>query len=160
MKSFVYLLLLSLLCGKPSFAAWDEGKDPWTSKGQEFSDWTTPLKPRKREIWERLAADEVPPPESSSLDLLLAEDLLWIYQNTLSGNTGSQCPHYPSCSRYSRIAIDDYGLALGIIMTAERLERCHDDANDKGQYAWKEIDGKTLIWDPPRLDAWWVGSNP
>jgi putative component of membrane protein insertase Oxa1/YidC/SpoIIIJ protein YidD len=103
---------------------------------------------------------DTPAPQTSALTTLVAEDALWVYQHSLSGHTGSDCPHYPSCSRYSLIAIDSYGPLLGLIMTAERLQRCHDEANDQGQYAWREVDGIRRIWDPPYLDAWWEGGHP
>jgi putative component of membrane protein insertase Oxa1/YidC/SpoIIIJ protein YidD len=159
MKIFSVVLLIASFLIKPAVAAWDESKSPWSCKGREYDDWTEPDPPRKLENWERLAVDDTPPPQTTSVTSLLGEDLLWFYQHTLSGNTGSVCPHYPSCSRYSLIAIDEYGLAIGVVMTAERLERCHDDANDKGQYEWRDIDGERKIWDPPQLDAWWSGGS-
>lgn len=160
MNPFFAFIFFAHISATPSFAAWDTGKSPWASSGSEFLDWTAAEASRRRENWERLAVRDTPAPATTAPAALLGEDLLWVYQHTLSGNTGSQCPHYPSCSRYSLVAVDDYGLLLGVIMTADRLERCHDDANDKNQYEWKEIDGERLIWDPPYLDAWWNGSKP
>jgi putative component of membrane protein insertase Oxa1/YidC/SpoIIIJ protein YidD len=145
---------------RPVPAAWDDAKSPWTAPGKSFSDWTQASPDRALEAWEALAVKDTPKPKTSSLLTLLPEDMLWFYQHSLSGHTGNECPHYPSCSRYALIAIDSYGPLLGAIMTAERLERCHEGANDKGQYAWREIDGLTRIWDPPSLDAWWEGMNP
>jgi putative component of membrane protein insertase Oxa1/YidC/SpoIIIJ protein YidD len=149
----LFLLLLSPgLCP----AAWDPELLPFGTLQSGSEDWNLPPAPRHREAWERLAVKDTPAPQTSSLPTLLAEDLLWTWQHSLSGHDGSQCPHYPSCSRYSLIAVDDYGVLAGVIMTAERLERCHDDANAQGQYAWRAVNGQLMIWDPPKLDAWWL----
>jgi putative component of membrane protein insertase Oxa1/YidC/SpoIIIJ protein YidD len=156
MRFYWLVWIFVFIFARQSFAAWDDAQCPWAAPGKEYSDWTTPPPPRPRESWERLAVRDTPLPQTTAPAALLGEDLLWFYQHTLSGNTGTECPHYPSCSRYSLIAVDDYGLVIGVIMTAERLERCHDDANDVGQYPWRDIDGQRLIWDPPVLDAWWT----
>jgi len=150
------LLAAFLFLAGPGSAAWDPGLLPFGSTQAGSEDWTVPPAPRRREAWERLAVKDTPAPLTSSLPSLLAEDLLWSWQHSLSGHDGSQCPHYPSCSRYSLIAVDDYGALVGIIMTAERLERCHDDADADGQYEWKPVHGQLMIWDPPKLDAWWA----
>lgn len=158
MKISGLLILLSLGITSSLGASWDASRSPWTEG--DFGDWTQPEAPRKQESWERLAQTDTPAPDLLSLPSLIGVDLLWFYQHSVSGKTGTHCPHYPSCSRYSRIAVENYGLALGVIMTAERLSRCHDDANDKGQYEWREIDDETLIWDPPQLDTWAEGEKP
>jgi putative membrane protein insertion efficiency factor len=85
----------------------------------------------------------------------MGTDLLYLWQHTLSGHDGSRCPFYPTCSRYSRIAVEEEGLLLGCIMTAERLIRCNSHANDQDQYAWAETPAGYQIWDPPQLDEWW-----
>jgi putative component of membrane protein insertase Oxa1/YidC/SpoIIIJ protein YidD len=153
------VLFLGLLA--PSAApAFDTALSPWSAPGSEFGDWTEPAPSRPREAWERLALKDTPTPDTLWLPSLLGEDLLWAYQHSFSGHTGSHCPHYPSCSRYAGIAVDRYGLTLGVMMAAERYSRCHEHANDAGQYQMKEIGGESLIWDPPMLDAWWKDVKP
>ncbi len=48
-----------------------------------------------------------------------------IYQRFVSPLLGPRCNFRPSCSRYSSEAIQKYGIIRGLIMTAERLMRCH-----------------------------------
>jgi putative component of membrane protein insertase Oxa1/YidC/SpoIIIJ protein YidD len=154
------LALIAALMACPLKAAWNPSQSPWASPGTEYSDWSFPQPPRIPEAWERLAAKDTPAPDTTGPAALLGEDLLWLYQHSISGRTGSECPHYPSCSRYSLIAVDDYGFFIGVIMSAERIQRCHRDANDNDQYSWENVQGERLIWDPPYLDAWWKGNQP
>ncbi len=48
-----------------------------------------------------------------------------LYQLVLSPFLGGQCRFYPSCSEYTREAIDKYGLLKGISLGCRRLLRCH-----------------------------------
>jgi len=54
--------------------------------------------------------------------LLLA---LRAYQYTLRPLLGANCRFYPSCSDYSREAIERYGAARGSWLAARRIARCH-----------------------------------
>lgn len=55
--------------------------------------------------------------------LLLA--LLRAYQYLLSPWIGGSCRYWPTCSEYSREAIETHGAARGTYMTVARLARCH-----------------------------------
>ncbi len=55
--------------------------------------------------------------------LLLA--LLRAYQYLLSPWIGGSCRYWPTCSEYSREAIETHGAARGTYMTITRLARCH-----------------------------------
>ena len=55
--------------------------------------------------------------------LLLA--LLRAYQYLLSPWVGGSCRYWPTCSEYSREAIEEHGAARGAYMTIARLARCH-----------------------------------
>lgn len=50
--------------------------------------------------------------------------LLSFYQNRISALISADCIYQLSCSRYSREAINKYGLTKGILLTADRLTRC------------------------------------
>jgi putative component of membrane protein insertase Oxa1/YidC/SpoIIIJ protein YidD len=118
-------------------------------------DWTRAPRLAPREAWERLAALSTPVPSLTSLPSLIGTDFLYAWQHTISGHDGSQCPYYPTCSRYSRIAVEQEGLVVGCMMTAERLLHCHEHASDLGQYAWRDTPAGYKLWDPPSMDAWW-----
>ena len=38
---------------------------------------------------------------------------------------GSRCNFSPTCSQFGYEAVRDYGAVLGIVMTSDRLMRCH-----------------------------------
>jgi putative membrane protein insertion efficiency factor len=48
-----------------------------------------------------------------------------VYQLTLSLVVGGQCRFYPSCSDYTRQAIDRYGVIQGLTLGVRRLLKCH-----------------------------------
>jgi hypothetical protein len=51
--------------------------------------------------------------------------LLRAYQYTLRPLLGANCRFYPSCSDYTREAIERYGAARGSWLAARRIARCH-----------------------------------
>jgi uncharacterized protein len=51
--------------------------------------------------------------------------LLTIYHYLISPFLGTNCRFYPSCSQYSKIAIQRFGLFYGGWLTIKRLLRCH-----------------------------------
>jgi uncharacterized protein len=51
--------------------------------------------------------------------------VLRAYQYTLRPLLGANCRFYPSCSAYSREAIERYGAARGSWLAARRIARCH-----------------------------------
>jgi putative membrane protein insertion efficiency factor len=48
-----------------------------------------------------------------------------VYQILLSPLLGKQCRFYPSCSSYTREAIEKYGALRGIWLGGKRLLKCH-----------------------------------
>ncbi|HID32786.1 MAG TPA: membrane protein insertion efficiency factor YidD, partial [bacterium (Candidatus Stahlbacteria)] len=70
------------------------------------------------------------------------------YQMTASKAQGGVCNFSPSCSHFTYEAIDEYG-PLGIIIGADRLQRCHLCTwNYYGQY-YKGLKSNR-IFDPVR----------
>jgi len=47
------------------------------------------------------------------------------YQLFLSPVMGSHCCFYPSCSQYSKEAIEKYGVFKGLALAFSRIFRCH-----------------------------------
>lgn len=55
----------------------------------------------------------------------LAVLLILGYQKLLSPLLGANCRFYPTCSQYTRLAIEKYGVIRGIWKGARRIARCH-----------------------------------
>jgi putative membrane protein insertion efficiency factor len=55
----------------------------------------------------------------------LALALIRIYQMTVSRMTPHVCRYLPTCSEYTREAIERYGLLRGVWMGVKRITRCH-----------------------------------
>jgi putative membrane protein insertion efficiency factor len=51
--------------------------------------------------------------------------ILRLYKVVLSPLLPSACRYYPSCSEYTRQAVEKYGVGRGLWMGAKRLSRCH-----------------------------------
>ena len=51
--------------------------------------------------------------------------VLRAYQYTLRPLLGANCRFHPSCSDYSREAIERYGALRGSWLAARRIARCH-----------------------------------
>lgn len=47
------------------------------------------------------------------------------YQNLVSPNLGANCRYQPTCSTYSREAIERFGVLRGGWLALRRLGRCH-----------------------------------
>ncbi|MFZ5562871.1 MAG: membrane protein insertion efficiency factor YidD [Thermodesulfobacteriota bacterium] len=78
-----------------------------------------------------------------------------IFQRYVSPIDGDRCPMYPSCSAYSREALEKNGLLLGWIMTCDRLLRC---GRDECQTAPRVmVNDRFQCYDPvERNDFWWT----
>ena len=51
--------------------------------------------------------------------------LIVVYQRLLSPMLGPSCRCVPTCSEYTRQAIERYGVGKGIWMGTKRIARCH-----------------------------------
>jgi putative membrane protein insertion efficiency factor len=47
------------------------------------------------------------------------------YQKFISPIMANTCRFYPTCSQYSKQALEKHGLAKGILYTIVRLLKCH-----------------------------------
>jgi len=75
--------------------------------------------------------------------------------NHLSAVKASECPMYPSCSKYSKECIQRYGSVIGWTMSVDRLMRCGRDELTESQKIF--IDGKWKYYDPVvNNDFWWA----
>ena len=76
---------------------------------------------------------------------LLLKAVLGIYRIFISSQDKPSCGFTPSCSAFSKEAIGTYGILRGIVMTADRLQRCH--GMGAGYYPVDPDSGKFI--DPP-----------
>ena len=51
--------------------------------------------------------------------------LIKIYQKYISKHFGKKCIFYPTCSEYTKQAIDKYGIIRGSFKGLKRLLKCH-----------------------------------
>lgn len=78
---------------------------------------------------ERLTEQLTPVKEHDSS---LAETMqLWLagYRGSISKARGPVCNFEPSCSHYFEQAIEQYGFFKAMVMTGDRLQRCHQCMN-------------------------------
>ena len=55
----------------------------------------------------------------------VAVGLIVVYQRVISPFLGPVCRYEPSCSEYTRLAIEKYGVGRGAWMGVKRIGRCH-----------------------------------
>ena len=48
-----------------------------------------------------------------------------IYQRRISPLLGHKCKYYPSCSEYTKSAIEKYGPIKGMVLGLKRIVRCN-----------------------------------
>lgn len=51
--------------------------------------------------------------------------LIYLYKGILSPFLGNQCRFYPTCSEYTKQAIEKYGALKGCIKGLKRIIRCN-----------------------------------
>jgi putative membrane protein insertion efficiency factor len=57
--------------------------------------------------------------------LLLIVGLITLYQKFLSPYLGANCRFYPSCSQYTKEALNKYGVFKGAFLALLRIAKCH-----------------------------------
>ncbi len=80
---------------------------------------------------------------SSEFELALVS-VLRVYQLFISSQDQPSCAFTPSCSQYAKEAVAKHGSLLGMIMAADRLQRCH--GMGAGYYPIHPVTGK--LYDP------------
>jgi putative component of membrane protein insertase Oxa1/YidC/SpoIIIJ protein YidD len=72
-----------------------------------------------------------------------------VYQNNFSSVSfvrKGHCPMHPSCSQFSKIACEKYGVISGGVLTTDRLMRCGRDETKKLKIV--NIENRLLFYDP------------
>jgi len=73
----------------------------------------------------------------------------------LSAVKQGECPMYPSCSEYSKQALEKYGFFVGAMIAADRLMRCGGD--EMKLVPRILVDGKWKYYDPLEQNtSWWA----
>jgi putative membrane protein insertion efficiency factor len=62
---------------------------------------------------------------SGGLGRALGMAIVTFYQTTISPMLPPSCRYRPTCSEYTRIAIERYGLLRGVWLGLKRILRCH-----------------------------------
>ena len=89
------------------------------------------------------------------------EDFLGIYRgplNHLAGVRRGVCPMHPSCSEYSRQAVEKHGFVVGWAMAMDRLLRCGRDELRRAPTIL--VHGEWKFYDPLSAnDNWWYSAG-
>lgn len=72
---------------------------------------------------------------------------LYIYQNYFSQHLSASCLYHPSCSDFSKHAVNEFGLIKGTLLSFDRLNRCNRLAATDLHF--KEADPKTHRFNDP-----------
>jgi putative membrane protein insertion efficiency factor len=51
--------------------------------------------------------------------------IIKIYQKYISSSLGNRCIYYPTCSEYTKQAVDKYGIIKGSILGIIRILKCN-----------------------------------
>ena len=81
------------------------------------------------------------PWETSELKLA-ATGLIRLYQKFISSQDSPACNFQPTCSHFGMACIREYGVARGILLTADRLLRCNGSQSQ--HYHRDSVTGKYI----------------
>jgi len=70
---------------------------------------------------------EVMEAPSEEMGLFKSSAMIWlkIYKSVISSQDGPTCVFNPSCGTYTIYAINRFGVIKGVLLAADRLQRCH-----------------------------------
>lgn len=64
-----------------------------------------------------------------SIPKRLAVKMIELYQRVISPHLKPSCKFYPTCSEYTRQAIDKYGIIKGSFLGIKRILKCNPFSN-------------------------------
>ncbi len=76
-----------------------------------------------------------------------------LYRKYVSPIDGSDCPMYPSCSRYGMECLEKHGFFIGWTMIWDRLYRCGRD--ELKLSPWIILNGEPKCYDPVKHNNFW-----
>ena len=81
-------------------------------------------------------------PKDTSELKIVATGLIRLYQKFISSQDGPTCNFRPTCSHFGMACIQEYGVARGILLTADRLLRCNGSQSQ--HYHKDSVTGKYI----------------
>lgn len=85
-------------------------------------------------------------PQNEISDLkIVSFFLIRLYQKFISSQQNNVCVFYPSCSHYGAESIQRFGFFYGVLLTADRMERCNQFAQ---YYGYRYDPAKNKLIDP------------
>ncbi|MGL4663319.1 MAG: membrane protein insertion efficiency factor YidD [Culicoidibacterales bacterium] len=58
--------------------------------------------------------------------------IIQFYQKFISPSLGSNCRFYPSCSEYTKQAVENFGVVKGLKLGLNRINRCSPENSEVG----------------------------
>ena len=90
--------------------------------------------------------------EASGAGLSVFQGLLGFYRKVISPVDGNRCVMAPTCSLYSHQAIQEHGVLMGILLTADRLLH---EGDEIGRVPRIVEGGETLYVDTLEANTYW-----
>lgn len=81
---------------------------------------------------------------------LIFKGALSVYQAVISPQLYGRCIYNLSCSNFSKVAIHEFGLIKGVIISADRLMRCNSKARRESPLYLFNPDTKKIIDHPSK----------
>ena len=76
---------------------------------------------------------------------ILLKLFLGFYKGALSAQVSASCEYQPTCSTFSWLALDEFGLCKALFLTADRLTRCNGNSrSETSPYLIRTEDAKIL----------------
>ncbi len=92
-------------------------------------------------------------PESPGVGVSLFSGLLGFYRAVVSPVDGDRCVMAPTCSLYGHQAMAEYGVLLGVVLTADRLLH---EADEIPRVPKIREGGETYYYDPLEANTYWL----
>jgi putative component of membrane protein insertase Oxa1/YidC/SpoIIIJ protein YidD len=99
----------------------------------------------KKQPVDSIRSDRLPliPPNVTSELSLATQATIWLYQEFISSQQHNVCVFGPSCSHFGQESIREFGLVKGVLLTADRLQRCNNFATHY-EYEFDRLSGRLL----------------
>ena len=91
-------------------------------------------------------------PSTPGVGASVFQAILSFYRNVITKVDGDRCDMAPSCSTYSRQALQRHGLLLGVLLTADRLLH---EADEIGKVPTMQVGREKAHLDPLEANTYW-----